>query len=61
MKTIVTLIAAGSLLAAAANAQAPRYTVTDLGTFGGTFSIPFGINSAGRVAGAANVPSERSP
>ena len=56
MKSILTSIAAGSLLAALATAQTPRYTVTDLGTFGGTFSIPNGINNAGRVSGAANVP-----
>src|ERR1022692_1049868 len=57
MKSILTSIAAGSLLAAFATAQTPRYPVTDLGTFGGTFSIPNGINNAGRVAGAANVPA----
>jgi probable HAF family extracellular repeat protein len=33
-----------------------RYTVTDLGTFGGTFSIAFGLNNAGRIGGAATVP-----
>jgi hypothetical protein len=36
MKSIVTSIAASSLLAALAIAQPPRYTVTDLGTLGGT-------------------------
>jgi probable HAF family extracellular repeat protein len=56
MKSILTSIAAGSLLAALATAQTQRYTVTDLGTFGGTFSIPNGINNAGRVSGSANVP-----
>jgi probable HAF family extracellular repeat protein len=53
---IVTSIAASTLLAGLATAQPPRYTVTDLGTLGGTFSIPFGINSAGRVAGGATLP-----
>jgi hypothetical protein len=50
MKFIVTLIAASSLLAALAIAQPQRYTVTDLGTLGGTYSYAYGINSAGRVA-----------
>src|ERR1700724_1542956 len=53
---IVTSIAASSLLAGFAIAEPPRYTVTDLGTLGGTFSIPFGINNAGRVAGGATLP-----
>jgi probable HAF family extracellular repeat protein len=57
MKSILTSIAAGSLLAAFATAQTPRYTVTDLGTFGGTFSISNGINNGGRVSGSANVPA----
>ena len=57
MKSIATLIAAGSLLAALANAQTPRYTVTDLGTFGGNFSVAFGINNAGRVGGTAALPN----
>ena len=30
-----------------------RYVVTDLGTLGGTFSIAYGINNAGRVGGTA--------
>jgi len=57
MKPILTSIAAGSLLAALAIAQTPRYTVIDLGTFGGTLSSAYGINYQGRAAGAANLPS----
>jgi len=53
MKTILISIAAGSLLAALAAAQTPRYTITDLGTLGGAYSYGFGINSAGEVAGGA--------
>jgi probable HAF family extracellular repeat protein len=30
-----------------------RYTVTDLGALGGTFSIAYGLNNAGRVGGTA--------
>jgi probable HAF family extracellular repeat protein len=55
MKTILTLTAAGSLLAALATAQTPRYTVTDLGTLGGAVGSGNGINYEGRVAGAANL------
>src|ERR1700761_728578 len=36
----------------------PRYAVTDLGTLGGTSSAAFAINNKGKVAGAANLPSE---
>src|ERR1700679_1671354 len=61
MKTILISIAvsitAGSLLAALSTAQTPRYTVTDLGTLGGTSSDAYGINYAGRVAGAASLPN----
>ena len=53
MKTILTSIAAGALLAALAIAQTPSYTITDLGTLGGTYSYGYGINAAGEVAGGA--------
>jgi len=60
MKTIVTSIAAGSLLAALAAAQPqPSYSVIDLGTLGGTYSFGFGINNAGDVAGAAATPAQK--
>ena len=56
MKPIVTSIAAGSLLAALAIAQPlSRYTVTDLGTLGGTYSNAYGPNAAGWVAGNSNL------
>ena len=57
MKSIVTLMAAASLLAAVALAQPPRhYTVTDLGTLpGGKFSQAFVVINNGSVAGLATV------
>jgi probable HAF family extracellular repeat protein len=52
MKTVLTSIAAGSLLATLAAAQ-PRYSITDLGTVGGTPGQPYLITNNGLVAGAA--------
>src|SRR5580693_7667390 len=60
MKTILISIATGSLLATLATAQTPRYTITDLGTFGGTVGSANGINYEGRVAGAATLPNGNS-
>jgi probable HAF family extracellular repeat protein len=45
---------------ASSNSAAPapaRYSVTGLGAFGGTFSIAFGVNNAGRIGGAAALPN----
>lgn len=60
MKRILTLMAAGSLLAMLATAQTPRYIVTDLGTLGGTVGSANGINYEGRVAGAATLANGNS-
>src|ERR1051326_7850612 len=58
-KMIWTSIVTGSLLAARAAAQPlPRYNVIDLGTLGGRYSIGFGINNTGEVAGAAATPAQ---
>ncbi len=57
MKSIVTSIAASSLLAALAIAQpAPRYTVRDLGVVGGAPGQPFQITNNGLVIGSAAFP-----
>jgi probable HAF family extracellular repeat protein len=37
-------------------ARLPRYTIADLGTLGGPFSIAYDVTNAGRVIGAAAVP-----
>src|ERR1051326_4859550 len=52
MKLIVTSIAAGSLLAALAIAQTPRYIITDLGALGtGTFDYATHITNSSLVSG----------
>src|ERR1022692_4237899 len=60
IKTLITVgIAASSMFAALAIAQpAPHYTVTDLGTLGGTYSYGYGINYAGWVGGGAATVSQ---
>jgi probable HAF family extracellular repeat protein len=45
-------------LLATAHAGPPLYTVTDLGTFGGTNSGGLGINASGQVTGYATFPGE---
>lgn len=40
----------------AASAGAVSYTVTDIGSLGGTYSAPYGINNNGQVVGVANLP-----
>jgi hypothetical protein len=61
-KSIISLItrgiAAGSIFAALAVAQAPHYTVTDLGTLpGGTFSIANNVSKDGYVVGLSTINS----
>ena len=56
MKTILTSIAAGTLLAGLAIAQTSQYIVSDLGTlWGGTYSQPFFISSNGLIGGEASL------
>src|ERR1035438_7714991 len=59
MKTMMTSIAAGSLLAAFAMAQTPSYTVTDLGPVGPAPGQPFFVAPNGLIAGtvATNGPT----
>lgn len=44
--------------ASAAAAQPMRYAITEIGTFGGSFSIGFAVNNGGGVSGAATTPDE---
>jgi probable HAF family extracellular repeat protein len=46
---------AGAGTTPAADADAPLYEITDLGTLGGKYSDAFAINDAGDVVGTANV------
>src|SRR4051812_10944340 len=43
-----------------AAADPPRYTVTEIGTFGGPFSDAHGLNASGRVVGTAAVSDTAS-
>jgi probable HAF family extracellular repeat protein len=59
----LTCITAITLFAALATplqltAQHTRYTVTDLGTLGGTFSLGAGINNRGSVTGFSALPGD---
>jgi uncharacterized membrane protein len=56
MRSILTSIAASSLLAAFAMAQPLRYTVRDLGAVGGAPGQPFFITNNGLISGAAGMP-----
>ncbi|MGA9568182.1 MAG: hypothetical protein WBS19_21855 [Candidatus Korobacteraceae bacterium] len=59
MKSILTSIATSILLAALAVAQQPpRYTITDLGTLGGSFSLAYGINDNGQIDGFSTLPGD---
>jgi len=42
-----------------AQAQPARYSVTDLGTLGGSYSLAYGLNNAGVVSGGAATPSQQ--
>jgi probable HAF family extracellular repeat protein len=56
---ILTSIAASSLLVGPAIAKpTPGYTITDLGTLGGTYSYGFGINNLGVATGGAATPTQ---
>ena len=49
-----------SLAARAQKNKQPRYTITDLGTLGGTFSAGNGLNNSASVAGASTLLGDHS-
>jgi probable HAF family extracellular repeat protein len=56
----VLVLLLGLATAQPARAQNPLYTVTDLGTFGGTRTVAFSINKSGQVAGFAETGDGRA-
>jgi probable HAF family extracellular repeat protein len=54
--TLISALALGPALGSAQQRSTTQYTVTDLGTLGGTTSLAYGVNHAGVVDGVATVP-----
>jgi len=60
-RTVITLLCLPVLLAVTSNAQHPlpaQYTITDLGTLGGTNSFAYSINENGMVSGGSNTTGQ---
>jgi probable HAF family extracellular repeat protein len=57
--TAITLFTLALPLELAAQKQTP-YTLTFLGTLGGTFSQPFGMNNRGEVNGTSTMPGDQT-
>lgn len=56
----ITTFAIGAGLAVAlAAAQKPSYTVKDLGTLGGTFSLAYGIDDRGQISGLSTLSGDQ--
>jgi probable HAF family extracellular repeat protein len=55
MGVLAALAAPVQLTAQEQNPAPAHYSVTDLGTLGGTFGVAYGINSAGKVGGGATL------
>jgi probable HAF family extracellular repeat protein len=54
---LAVVVAPAQLAAQEQNPGPVLYSVTDLGTLGGTFGVAYGINNAGRVGGGATLPN----
>ena len=59
----VAALAVSARLGAQSNpaAQPTHYRVIDLGTLKGSYSLGFGINNAGEVAGQSATPAQTDP
>src|SRR5262249_1701998 len=57
--TLTLILAVGQMLTIvpAAAAGMARYSITDLGTLGGSYSEAFGINASGQVVGDSGTPT----
>ena len=60
MKLFLSTLLAGSLFATIALAQAPHYSLTDLGVVGSSPGQPFTIATNGLIAGASGVSGDRT-
>src|SRR5207244_3928784 len=59
-RALAAVVAAAFLIAGAGRpARAQRYSIRDLGTLGGTFDQPLGINAAGQVVGNSNLTGDQ--
>jgi probable HAF family extracellular repeat protein len=56
----IAALVSGFLASATANTTPPLYTITDLGTFGGTASSGNSVDARGEVTGGANLPGDFS-
>lgn len=54
---IVTVLSLTGKLTGSVYAQPMSYTITDLGTLGGSNAIAFGINNVGQITGRSTLPS----
>src|SRR5205085_2653090 len=57
---VMLALFAAAAIPVTARAQVAQYTITDLGTLGGTRSEAYGINASGQVTGIATVPDQTS-
>jgi len=58
MTSLAVLVTPLQLATQEKNQHPPRYTVTDLGTLGGTFGSANAVNNGGSVVGFANLPGD---